>query len=185
VAGLGIPVRAAVDVTAPLLGPEGAAAVFGPQKGAGPQDVPVLEEALTMLADVAERDLSGGPWRDLPGAGAAGGLGFGLAAFCGAELSSGAAVMAELVGFGEALEDADVLVTGEGSLDGQTATGKCPAFVLARGRERGVPVLAVAGRIADGAEEAFDDAVDLGPEGMTRAAELVTARAHDLAARRP
>jgi glycerate 2-kinase len=72
-AALGVPVVAAVDVTNPLLGPLGAAPVFGPQKGASPDDVPILEEALARLADVAERDLPGGPWRDLPGAGAAGG----------------------------------------------------------------------------------------------------------------
>jgi glycerate 2-kinase len=179
--GLGVPVRAAVDVTAPLLGPSGAAAVFGPQKGAGPEDVPVLEAVLTRLADVAERDLPGGPWRDLPGAGAAGGLGFGLAAFCGAELIGGAELVAGLVGFHEALADAEVVVTGEGALDAQTATGKGPAYVLDAGRERDVPVLAVAGRLADGAGERFDAAVDLGPEGLLRAAALVADRTEQLA----
>jgi glycerate kinase len=183
--GFGVPVRAAVDVTAPLLGPDGAAVVFGPQKGAAPDDVPVLEDALTVLVEVAERDLPGGPWRDLPGAGAAGGLGFGLAAFCGAELSSGADLVAGLVGFTEAMDGAEVLLTGEGSLDGQTAAGKGPAYVLARGRERGVPVLAIAGRIADGAGAAYDEALGLGPEGLTRAWDLVVERTADIATRWP
>jgi glycerate kinase len=179
--GLGVPVLAAVDVDAPLLGPHGAAAVFGPQKGARPQDVPALEAALEALADAAERALPGGPWRDLPGAGAAGGLGFGLAAFCGAGLVSGAGLIAELVGLEAALDGADIVLTGEGSLDAQTAAGKVPAHVLAAARERGVPVLAIAGVIADGAGDAYAEALDLGPEGMVRAAALVSARADELA----
>jgi glycerate 2-kinase len=153
VEGLGVPVVAAVDVTAPLLGPAGAAAVFAPQKGARPDDVPQLEEALAAMADAAERDLPGGPWRDLSGAGAAGGLGFGLAALCGAELVGGAALVDALVGFSAALDGADLVITGEGSLDAQTATGKVPAHVRSAARERGVRVAAIAGRIADGAAE--------------------------------
>lgn len=180
---LGVPVKAAVDVTSPLLGPDGAAAVFGPQKGARPEDVPVLEEALRTLADVAERDLPGGPWRDRPGAGAAGGMGFGLLAFCAAELVSGAGLVGQLTGFDAALAGADVVITGEGSLDAQTAAGKVPAHVLAVAGERGLPVLAVAGRIAEGAADAYAAAVDLGPEGMFRAAELVEERTESLAGR--
>jgi glycerate 2-kinase len=181
---LGVPVRAAVDVWSPLLGPNGAAAVFGPQKGAGPDDVPVLEAALATLADVAERDLAGGPWRTLPGAGAAGGLAFGLAAFCGAELVGGAALIGGLVGFPEALEGADLVITGEGSLDRQTAEGKVPAHVLETAGGAGVPVAVIAGRITDGAGTVYADALDLGPDGMTRAAELVADRAEALARRR-
>lgn len=176
-----VPVVVAVDVTNPLLGPEGAAAVFAPQKGAAPEDVPVLEEALARLARIVERDLDGGPWRDLPGAGAAGGLGFGLAAFCGARLTGGSAAIADLVGLEEALERADVVLTGEGALDAQTTRGKVPAYVAERARDHGARVLAVAGRLAEGAGEGFDRAVDLGPEGMDRAAELVEERAGELA----
>ncbi|MGH8907838.1 MAG: glycerate kinase [Egibacteraceae bacterium] len=171
----------ASDVTCPLLGPSGAVAMFAPQKGATEQDLPVLEAALTRLADVAERDLDGGPWRDLGGAGAAGGLGFGLAAFCGARIEVGAAAVASLVGLDRALDGAAVVVTGEGALDRQTATGKVPALVAARARERGCAVLAVAGRVEDGAEAAFDTVVTLGPKGFRRAAELVTARTAVLA----
>jgi glycerate 2-kinase len=178
---LGVSVVAAVDVTNPLLGPDGAAAVFGPQKGAAPEDVAVLEEALRTVADVVERDLPGGPWRELPGAGAAGGLGFALAAFCGARLAGGAEAVAGLCGLGPALEDAAIVLTGEGKLDAQTAAGKVPAYVVARARDVGARVLAVAGQLADGAGQAFDRAVALGPEGMSRAADLVTERTAELA----
>lgn len=176
------PIVVAVDVTNPLLGPDGAAAVFAPQKGAAPEDVPVLEQALQRLARVAERDLEGGPWRDLPGAGAAGGLGFGLAAFCRAHLTSGSPVVAGLVGLEDALSGAAVLVTGEGSLDAQTSRGKVPAYVAERARAHGAQVMAVAGRLADGAGAAFDRAVDLGPDGMDHAADLVAVCTEALAA---
>ncbi len=176
-----VPVIAASDVTAPLLGPEGAAQRFGPQKGADPDAVAELEAALTRYADVVERDVPGGPWRDQQGAGAAGGLGFGLMAFLGAGVRSGAEIVADLVGFDPA--DADVLVTGEGALDAQTGTGKVPSFVLRRGRQVGARVLAVAGRVEGAAAEAFDDVEELGPEGLERPAELLGERAAALAAR--
>lgn len=179
---LGVPVVAAVDVRNPLLGPDGAARVFGPQKGAGPEDVEVLEEALTRLADFTERYLRGGPWRDLPGAGAAGGLGFGLAAFAGATFEPGAALVDELVGFSAAAEGADVVVTGEGALDAQTAQGKVPAHVLAVAREAGARALAVAGSVDEAARGLFDDCVALGPEGLDQPAELVEQAGAQLAA---
>jgi glycerate kinase len=177
----GVPIVAAVDVTNPLLGPDGATAVFGPQKGAGGAVLAELEEALTRLADVAERDLDGGPWRDLAGAGAAGGLGFGLMAFCGAKVRRGAEVVAELVGFTEAVSGADLVLTGEGSLDAQSASGKAPRYVLETARANGARVLAVAGRVEAGAAQDFDAARDLGPRGMEAAAELVTERTRGLA----
>lgn len=179
---LGARVIAALDVDTPLLGPEGAAEVFGPQKGAGPDDVPVLEAALAAFADAVERDLPGGPWRDQPGAGAGGGLGFALMAFLGAQVVPGARVVAELVGLPAAVGGAGVVITGEGALDRQTAAGKAPAMVAAMARASGARVFAIAGRIQDGAGAAFDRAVDLGPEGMLRAAELVRERAAELAA---
>ncbi|MGH8886359.1 MAG: glycerate kinase [Egibacteraceae bacterium] len=178
---LGARVIVASDVEAPLLGSAGAVATFAPQKGAAPADLPLLERALRTLADVVERDLGGGPWRDLPGAGAAGGLGFGIAAFCDANIEPGAPVVASLVGLEAMLEGADVLVTGEGALDRQTATGKVPAYVAALARSRGLAVLAVAGRVEDGVEAAFDRVAALGPGGLERAAELVTARTAELA----
>lgn len=174
-------IAVAVDVTNPLLGPTGAAAVFGPQKGAGPHDVPVLEEALRRMADVVERDLPGGPWRDLPGAGAAGGLGFALAAFCAARLTGGSEAIADLVGLEPSLEGADIVVVGEGRLDAQTERGKAPAYVAKRARDHGARVFALAGQFADGARDGFDASAELGPEGLTRARELVVARARELA----
>lgn len=173
----------AVDVVAPLLGSDGAAAVYGPQKGASPDDIRALEGALATLADVAERDLPGGPWREMPGAGAGGGLGFGLAAFCGARLASGAEVVAAVCGLESALRDADVVLTGEGRLDAQTFGGKTPAFVAQRARAAGVQALAVAGEIVDGAERGFDDALGLGPKGLDEPGDLLRARAAELARR--
>ncbi|HUH06854.1 MAG TPA: glycerate kinase [Egibacteraceae bacterium] len=175
------PVAAATDVTNPLLGPDGAAAVYGPQKGASSEDVELLEESLGRLADVVERDAPGGPWRDLPGAGAAGGLGFGLSAFAGARLMGGAATVARLVGLDAALRGADVVLTGEGSLDAQSGAGKAPWYVLELARATGARALAVAGRIADGAGQRFDAAADLGPHGMRRAEALVAERTARLA----
>lgn len=180
-AALGVPVVAAVDVSNPLLGPDGAVAVYAPQKGAAPEDLPVLEEALRVVADVVERDVGGGPWRDLPGAGAAGGLGFGLAAFCGATLERGAAAVGGLCGLDAALAGADVVVTGEGHLDAQTAAGKVPSYVLEQARAGNVRALAVAGQVSEGAGTMFDAVRDLGAQGMERAAELVTERAAELA----
>lgn len=171
----------AVDVTNPLLGADGAAPVFGPQKGASPEDVRVLSAGLERFADVVERDLPGGPWRDLPGAGAAGGLGFALAAFADARIAAGSQTIADLVGFAEAVEDADLVVTGEGSLDAQTGAGKAPEYVRQQAVAAGARVAAIAGRITEGAGDRYSAALDLGPDGMTRASELVTERTAALA----
>lgn len=181
-ASAGYELIAAIDVTNPLLGSLGAAPVFGPQKGASAQDVETLTRGLERWADVVERDLEGGPWRDLPGAGAAGGLGFALAAFLGAELRPGAAVVAELVGLEAALAGASIVVTGEGTLDMQTGAGKAPEYVRARASAVGCATAVVAGRIQDDAGARFDHALALGPDGLTRAAALVHQRSGELAA---
>lgn len=177
------PVMAAIDVDNPLLGAEGAAAVFAAQKGGDEAAIAVLESAVRQFADVVERDLAGGPWRDLPGAGAAGGLGFALAAFTGAELSSGAAVVADLVGLADAVAAADVVVTGEGSLDQQTLRGKAPDHVRTLARAAGVPIGAVAGRTHPAAAAAFDAVAELGPQGLLRPIDLTEECAADLATR--
>ncbi|MDY0908434.1 glycerate kinase [Microbacterium sp. CFBP9034] len=133
------------DVTNPLLGAWGAAAVFGPQKGAAPGDVLALDGGLSRLAALLPAD------PDVPGAGAAGGTGFGLLAW-GATLVPGSAAVAELVGLGAAVAEASVVVTGEGSYDGQSAAGKVPAHVGAVAASAGVGVALVAGRITGDAD---------------------------------
>lgn len=133
------------DVTNPLLGARGAAAVFGPQKGAAPDDIAVLDAGLARFAALLDAD------PDAEGAGAAGGTGFGLLAW-GARLVPGAAAVAELIGLDEAVASGTVVVTGEGSYDGQSAAGKVPAHVGAVAATAGVPAMLVAGRIAGDAE---------------------------------
>jgi glycerate kinase len=135
----------ATDVPNPLLGPSGASAVFGPQKGASPDDVAVLDRALGHFAAVVHRDL-GIDVRELPGAGAAGGLGAGLVAFLGARLRPGVDVVMEAVGFRDRLARADLVVTGEGSFDRQSLQGKVPGGVLRSAAEHRVPVVILCGR---------------------------------------
>ena len=177
------PITIVGDVDNPLLGERGAVAVFAPQKGAGADDLPVLVRALANFADVVERDVPGGPWRDLDGAGAAGGLGFGLMAFCGASMASGAAAVARLVGFDRHLRGADLVIAGEGKLDDQTLAGKTPAFVARAARDAGARVVAVAGQVAGRGAELFDDVAALGDGGLERPVELARDRAAELASR--
>jgi glycerate kinase len=138
-------IEVACDVDNPLTGPHGAAAVYGPQKGADDAQVRELDTALTRWADVVAQ-ATGADHRDDPGAGAAGGVGFGAVAVLGAELKPGVQLVLELVDFPAALSGADLVVTGEGSLDEQTLNGKAPVGVAAAAREAGVPVVAVAGQ---------------------------------------
>jgi len=132
-----------VDVDSPLTGPSGAAAVFGPQKGASPAQVAELDRALGRFGEV----LAGAP--DAPGAGAAGGTGYGLACW-GARLVPGSAAVAQLTGLPEALRGADLLITGEGRYDHSSAAGKVTGYLRRLGDEQGLPVRVVAGSVADG-----------------------------------
>jgi glycerate kinase len=141
----GVEITVACDVDNPLTGPRGAAAVYGPQKGADPQQVAVLDAALAHWADSVALAV-GVDRRDSPGAGAAGGVGFAALAVLGAQLRPGIELMLELVGFDARLPGADLVVTGEGMLDEQTLHGKAPAGVAAAARAAGVPVVAVCGR---------------------------------------
>jgi glycerate 2-kinase len=172
------PVVVAADVTSTL---EECAALFGPQKGADADAVVELDGALRHFADIAERDLPGGPWRHLPGSGAAGGLGFALMAAYGARVEAGAAVVARLCSLPEAIEWSDVVVTGEGSLDEQSLAGKTPIFVATEARRRGCTVLAIAGRVGPGLDGPFDAVAELGDRGMSEPAAAVTAAACSLA----
>jgi glycerate kinase len=139
-----IEVIGVTDVDNPLCGPAGASVVFGPQKGASPDDVVVLDRALAHLAAVAARDLGVDRSRE-PGAGAAGGLGFGLLAFAGGRLRPGVEVVMEAVGFQERLEAASVVLTGEGAFDAGSLHGKVPAGVIEASALAGVPVAVLCG----------------------------------------
>ncbi|MGI6456586.1 MAG: glycerate kinase [bacterium] len=141
-----VQIHIASDVKNPLLGREGAAPVYGPQKGADPVMVQVLEEGLANVAQRMKDDL-GADVADIPGAGAAGGLGAGLVAFCGAELRSGFDLIADYAQLDQALAGADLLITGEGKIDEQTPFGKVPAGAAQRAKQQGVPAIALAGSI--------------------------------------
>ena len=137
-----LPIRVACDVRNPLLGERGAARVFGPQKGAGPETVELLESRLASLAELA-------PYRDLPGAGAGGGLGAAFAAL-GAELCEGAELVLDAIGFDDLARGADLVVTGEGTVDATTLEGKAPGAVLRRCERLGVRCELFGGIVRDG-----------------------------------
>lgn len=141
----GVTVTVACDVDNPLTGPRGAAAVYGPQKGADTGDVALLDAALGHFADVLTRE-TGQDVRDQAGAGAAGGVGYAALAVLGAALRPGIELVLDLVGFHARLAGADLVITGEGSLDEQTLHGKAPAGVAAAASAKGIPVVAVCGR---------------------------------------
>jgi len=142
----GVEFLVASDVDNPLLGPSGAARVYAPQKGASPEDVKLLEAGLERWADVAE-SACGLIARDAPGAGAAGGLGFAALLFLGARMRPGIELLLEMLSFGQRLDGARLVITGEGSLDAQSLHGKAPVGVAraAAGHDPAVPVVAVAG----------------------------------------
>jgi glycerate kinase len=179
---------AAVDVKNPLLGENGATQVFGPQKGASPSDLDNLERALTRLADVVTTEF-GFDYRNEAGVGAAGGLGFGLLSFCGATIRPGFEVVAGAVGLEAKMKDADLVITGEGSLDRQTLEGKTPAGVARLARKLGKPVFAMVGRASEDPElrEIFDGIYQNARPGMSQhenmkhAAELLRENARELA----
>lgn len=150
----GMELTAMCDIDNPLYGDAGAAAVFAPQKGADAAMVARLDAGLRHLGQVAARCL-GRDFSHLPGAGAAGGLGFGMAAFCGAQLRMGIDAVLDAVGFDSLLPGTDVVFTGEGKIDSQSARGKVVSGVAVRCRKAGVPVVAVVGQIGQGFEEMY------------------------------
>jgi glycerate 2-kinase len=135
----------AADVDNPLTGPDGAAEVYGPQKGASPAEVALLDEGLRRWAAVVAAAV-GRNWSRVPGAGAAGGVGFGVLAALGATIRPGVELVLDLSGFETALDGADLVITGEGSLDAQSLAGKTPVGVARAAARRGIGVVAVAGR---------------------------------------
>lgn len=185
-----IEVRVACDVTNPLVGPEGASAVYGPQKGATPEMVEELDNALSKYASVILKDL-GVDVAHMPGAGAAGGLGAGLAAFLGARLESGINIVLDVLKFDERVRRSDLVITGEGRVDFQTVFGKTISGVLAHAQPLGVPVVIVAGSVGQGTEALYDRgataifSIAPGPitldESLARSRELLTRAAENVA----
>jgi glycerate 2-kinase len=181
-------ITAAVDVRNPLLGENGATRVFGPQKGVTPDKIEKFERALTKLADVVA-DQFGFDYRNEQGAGAAGGLGFGLMSFGGAKIRPGFDVVARSVGLELKMKAADVVITGEGSLDWQTLEGKTPAGVAQLARKLGKRVFAFVGRATDDQQvrKLFDGIYTNSRVGMSdeenmkRAAEFLRDNARQLA----
>ncbi|MBE3581078.1 MAG: glycerate kinase [Thermoanaerobacteraceae bacterium] len=152
-------IMVACDVDNPLCGPRGASAVYGPQKGATPEMVPRLDAALARLADIMARDL-GKEVRNLPGAGAAGGLGAGLVAFLGATLRPGIELVMEAVNLEKILaQGADLVITGEGEINSQTVHGKVPVGVARLAGKYGIPVVALVGSIGEGANAVLEQGI--------------------------
>jgi glycerate kinase len=149
----GIEFVVACDVGNPLLGPDGAAPVFGPQKGATPEQIEQLEQGLRRLVERTGLD----DLANAPGAGAAGGLGFGMMAFFGATLRPGIDIVIEATKLRDRLKGADLCITGEGRLDAQSLAGKTPMGVARLSREVGVPCVALVGQVGHGAERCLDD----------------------------
>ncbi len=172
-------ISAVCDVDNPLYGPRGAAFVYGPQKGASREQVIALDRGLRHLARVIEKRL-GVAVADMPGAGAAGGLGAGVHAFLGAALRKGIDLVFEMVGLDEKLAGADLVLTGEGRIDSQTVSGKVPAGVGAAARTAGVPCIAIAGSIGEGRDELHACGIDalfsLCPGPLSQEEAMVDAR---------
>lgn len=154
-----VAITLASDVNNPLLGAQGAVAIFGPQKGADETQRAQLEEGLATLGHLVT-EATGRDDTGRPGAGAAGGVGYGAMAVLGADMKPGIELMLALTGFTELVEGAGLVVTGEGSLDEQTLLGKAPAGVAAAARQAGVPVVAVCGRSLLSAQQAADSGIE-------------------------
>ncbi|OZB91598.1 glycerate kinase [Paenibacillus sp. XY044] len=172
----------ASDVQNPLLGPNGASHVYGPQKGATPEMVAMLEQGMRVWADRIQ-EATGLRVHDLPGAGAAGGVGAALLAFFKAGMRRGIDIVIEHSGFKGHLEGADLVITGEGRMDAQTASGKTPMGIAQEARQRGIPVIALAGSVGPGIGPLYEagilsvHSIVNGPmaleEAMARAGELL------------
>ena len=171
----------ACDVQNPLVGPTGASAVYGPQKGATPEMVHELDQALRHYAERI-KDFLDVDVAEMPGAGAAGGLGAGLVAFLGATLRPGIELVLDAVNFRKRVEGADLVITGEGMVDGQTAYGKAPSGVLRVAGSLGVPVVAVGGGLGPDLEaldaSGFAAVIDCTPRPMSLADAIAGAREH-------
>ncbi|TNH17479.1 glycerate kinase [Halomonas sp. BL6] len=183
-------VEAAVDVDNPLLGERGASAVFGPQKGATEGDVAILDRALGHFADLTAKAL-GRDDRELPGAGAAGGMGFAAHCFLNATLTPGIEMIMQQANVDRLLNEADVVITGEGRLDGQSLAGKTPIGVARAAKRQGKPVIVLAGSLGDGWQACTDEGVTAAfaladglmtlEQALPRTAELLADRCESIA----
>lgn len=184
----GVEMIVACDVDNPLCGPRGASAVYGPQKGTDPAMVERLDRALGRLDRTIQKDL-GQSVGDVPGAGAAGGLGAGLMAFAGAKLQPGATIILDAIGLADRLKGTDLCISGEGALDASTAYGKVVVGVARLAEGAGVPLIALAGSVGEGAEAVHDQGVSAyfgiapGPitldDSLARAASLLERSAEE------
>ncbi|MGS2744805.1 glycerate kinase [Halomonas sp. LS-001] len=172
-----ITIEAAVDVDNPLLGPSGASAVFGPQKGASPQQVTQLDQSLARFAEITAQTL-GSDKRDLPGAGAAGGMGFAAHVFLKATLRPGIELIMDQAGMSAHLAWADLVITGEGRLDGQSMAGKTPIGVARAAHHAGKPVIVLTGSLGDGWQAAYQHGVTAAFALVEGPATLADAMAH-------
>ncbi|VVN77431.1 glycerate kinase [Pseudomonas fluorescens] len=176
----------AADVDNPLCGPHGASAIFGPQKGASPEQVQQLDHALGHFAEHCAQALNKDV-RDEPGSGAAGGLGFAAKAFLDAQFQAGVEVVAELVGLAEAVKNAGLVITGEGRFDAQTLRGKTPFGVARIAREHGVPVIVIAGTLGEDYQALYAHGIDAafalasGPMTLAQACSEAPRLLHDRA----
>ncbi|MEE5099369.1 glycerate kinase [Pseudomonas alliivorans] len=186
----GVRVEIAADVDNPLCGPNGASHIFGPQKGASPDQVLALDAALAHFADHSARTL-GHDLRDSPGSGAAGGMGFAAKAYLNASFRAGVEVVADLTGLEQALRGADLVITGEGRFDAQTLRGKTPLGVARVAQRQQVPVIVLAGTLGEGYEQLYQHGISAafaltsGPMDLEKACReaprLLHERARDVA----
>jgi glycerate kinase len=161
----------ACDVTNPLTGPEGASHIYGAQKGASPVDIELLDRALGKLASVVSSKY-GRSNENLPGAGAAGGLGYGLMEFCGGELKSGIEIVLDLIKFDDYLNGVDLVISGEGRIDGQSVYGKVPVGIAGRAKKKDIPVLVVVGGIGPKVDAVYDHGIDAVMSSVNKAMSL-------------
>lgn len=156
----------ACDVNNPLTGPTGASAIYGPQKGASPQMIGELDAALAHFASIVKRDI-GADILDVPGSGAAGGLGGGLIAFADGDLRAGVDIVLDTVELDKFLPGSDLVITGEGAIDHSTIYNKSPVGVAARATKLGIPVIAIAGSLGEGFRDVHQHAIDAVMSMMT------------------
>jgi glycerate kinase len=168
--------RIACDVDNPLVGPRGASAVFGPQKGASPEMVRQLDAALAHYADIVRRDL-GQDIAQMPGAGAGGGIAGAMVVFLNGQLRPGIEIVTEAVGLDAAVRDADLVVTGEGRIDGQTVNGKTPMGVARVARRHGKPVVAIGGSLANDADAVHAHGIEVVVAAVARPCSVAEALA--------